>query len=140
MNQTATIIQEDEIPPLQNCKKLKHQDPLDDSIFTKRLGKSLVGLALHVPNYYNVYKHMRKIIYTHAGTVELLLSSLIEPDKAKRCVRPVDATFLDALIRKFERDPSAPGIPPMAVLCTSVVPMLTWQTSTLRGRTGINAD
>ncbi len=45
LNQTASITQEDENPPLQNCKKLKHQDPLDDSIFTKRLGKSLVGLA-----------------------------------------------------------------------------------------------
>ncbi len=41
-----TIVHEEEIPPL---KKLKHLDPLDDSIFMKRLGESL-----SLPNLYGL--------------------------------------------------------------------------------------
>ena len=54
------------------------------------------------------------------GTSELLVNNLTEPDKMKRCIRPVDQMFLQALVKKFEKDPSAPGVPPVAVLCTSV--------------------
>ena len=60
--------------------------------------------------------------YTHLsiGIRELLVNNLIQPNKIKRCIRPIDNTFLQVLAKKFESDPSAPGVPPVAVLCTSV--------------------
>ena len=57
---------------------------------------------------------------THTGICDLLLTNLSEPDKTRRSIRPVDPLFLQALVKKFESDPSAPGVPPIAVLCTSV--------------------
>lgn len=45
---------------------------------------------------------------------------MIKPDKLKNCIRLVDETFLKVLVKRFENDPSAPGVPPVAVLCTSV--------------------
>ncbi len=58
-------------------------------------------------------------MYT-AGTFDLLLNTLVKPHEAKRCVRPVDTSFVKALAARFEEDPSSPGIPPIAALCVSV--------------------
>ncbi len=38
----------------------------------------------------------------------------------QRCLRTVDTVFVDELVKKFTKDPSAPGVPPIAVLCISV--------------------
>ncbi|XP_064388703.1 uncharacterized protein LOC135336778 [Halichondria panicea] len=58
--------------------------------------------------------------YIHRGTFDLLLNTLVKPHEAKRCVRPVDTSFVKALAARFEEDPSSPGIPPIAALCVSV--------------------
>ena len=43
----------------------------------------------------------------------------MEP-QSSRCLRTVDEVFVETLTKRFEKDPSAPGVPPIAALCTSV--------------------
>ena len=38
----------------------------------------------------------------------------------QRCLRSIDTVFVEVLAKKFEKDLSAPGVPPIAALCTSV--------------------
>ncbi|XP_064397804.1 uncharacterized protein LOC135344519 [Halichondria panicea] len=71
-------------------KRMKHKDTMDDAIFTKKI-----------------------------GTIDLQLRNLSEP-KTQRCLRTVDTVFVEELVKKFTKDPSAPGVPPIAVLCISV--------------------
>ena len=71
--------------------------------------------------YYN--KTMLNVVinvYTHTGICDLLLTNLSEPDKTRRSIRSVDPLFFQALVKRFESDPSAPGVPPIADLCTSI--------------------
>ena len=52
-----------------------------------------------------------------------VLTSRKQLDRARQdetCIRPVDQMFLPALVKKFEKDPSAQGVPPVSVLCTYV--------------------
>ena len=44
---------------------------------------------------------------------------LVEPDET-RLIRAIDEQFLAALKAKMMADPSAPGVPPIAVNCVSV--------------------
>jgi len=55
----------------------------------------------------------------YTGTTDLLLSNMVTPHSS-RCLRPVDEVFVKALVNRLERDPSAPGVPAVAVLCVSM--------------------
>ncbi len=64
--------------------------------------------------------HVCACMVLSSGTTELLLSNLVEPHMSQ-CLRTIDEVFVDCLAKKLEEDPSAPGVPPVAVLCVSVV-------------------
>ena len=45
--------------------------------------------------------------------------NLIQPDRS-RMIRSLDANFVQSLKKKMELDPSAPGVPPIAVMCVDL--------------------
>ncbi len=76
-------------------------------------------LLTKVPLQHNCINLYYNYLYT-AGTFDLLLNTLVKPHEAKQCAKPVDTSFVKALAARFEEDPSAPGVPPIAALCVSV--------------------
>ena len=54
------------------------------------------------------------------GLEELPVTSLSTPEANTRLIRSLDNKFLKQLKKKIAKDPSGPGVPPVAVLCTSV--------------------
>ena len=55
--------------------------------------------------------------YILLGVFELKITNILDPAKS-RMIRGLDKTFLKWLEEKMEADPSSPGVPPVAVLCT----------------------
>jgi hypothetical protein len=53
------------------------------------------------------------------GTFDLPVTSLCETSSS-RLIRSLDKQFLKNLKEKMVHDPSSPGVPPVAVLCTDV--------------------
>eukprot|EP00731_Ephydatia_muelleri_P019608 Em0012g433a len=53
------------------------------------------------------------------GLVKIDIRRLREPPPSRQ-LRKLDLTFVDALASKMTEDPFGPGVPPMAVVCTSV--------------------
>jgi len=45
------------------------------------------------------------------------VTSLIQPKSNLRLIRQLDTTFVKALKKRIQEDPSGPGVPPVAVLC-----------------------
>lgn len=70
---------------------------------------------------YNIYMYTYKpfelVFFTGVYFIEV--TSLKEPAKF-RMIRSLDENFLSALKNKLEADPSAPGVPTVAVLCQDV--------------------
>lgn len=57
---------------------------------------------------------------TAAGLEMLKITTLAIPETSTRLIRSVDTQFLKILKKKISKDPSGPGVPPVAVLCTNV--------------------
>lgn len=55
----------------------------------------------------------------YCSTILIQVSKLREPSKC-RMIRSIDDNFLEVLKDKLEADPSAPGVPPIAVLCQGI--------------------
>lgn len=55
-----------------------------------------------------------------AGIFELPVTNLTQPDVETRLIRNLDSQFLERLQIKMLGDPSAPGVPPVAVNCLDV--------------------
>jgi hypothetical protein len=48
------------------------------------------------------------------------VTNIAQPDAQTRLLRNLDKQFLDKLKDKMTNDPSAPGVPPIAVNCLDV--------------------
>lgn len=49
-----------------------------------------------------------------------MVTNLTIPEASTRLIRSLDTQFLKLLKKKIAKDPSGPGVPPVAVLCTNV--------------------
>ena len=52
-----------------------------------------------------------------AGVFELRVTCLVNPKKSTM-IRCLNENFVNVLKERMEADPSSPGVPPLAVLCT----------------------
>lgn len=55
--------------------------------------------------------------FIHIGLFEIPTSQLVKPPKESRLLREADQTFVNRLKERMVKDPSAPGVTPMVVLC-----------------------
>ena len=55
----------------------------------------------------------------HAGIEELPVANMQQPANT-RLIRSLDTTFVEKLKEKITKDPSGPGVAPVAVLCTEI--------------------
>ena len=51
---------------------------------------------------------------------QLPVTNLTQPQTDLRLIRKLDTTFVSNLKKRIAADPSGPGVPPIAVLCTGV--------------------
>lgn len=49
-----------------------------------------------------------------------MITNLTIPEASTRLIRSLDTQFLKQLKKKIAKDPSGPGVPPIAVLCTNM--------------------
>ena len=60
------------------------------------------------------------MLFEHTGdSFQVNVTNCEEPPK-ERLLREVDLTFLEALKKNMKEDPYGPGVPAVALLCTSV--------------------
>lgn len=55
--------------------------------------------------------------FIHIGPFEISISQLIKPPRESRLLREADQTFVNKLKERMVKDPSAPDVTPMVVLC-----------------------
>ena len=59
------------------------------------------------------------LLHLVAGIFMVPTKNLIQPDRS-RMIRSLDANFVQSLKKKMELNPSAPGVPPIVVMCVDL--------------------